>query len=94
MSKTIVTLFGFLIAGVLLAPGWTGKPNDAFKGELRAMAGTWKVVSIETDGFKVPNFVVTEKGPKSTSFSANVAKTAFRFFRWGAAGNHLDLWIA
>jgi uncharacterized protein (TIGR03067 family) len=29
-------------------------PEDAFKKELKALAGTWRPVSIETDGSKVP----------------------------------------
>ena len=30
--------------------------------------------------------------PRSTAFSANLAKNTFRCFKCGAAGNHLDLW--
>src|SRR5579859_4058172 len=32
--------------------------------------------------------------PKSRSFSANVKKQAYRCFRCGSAGNHLDLYAA
>jgi DNA primase len=34
------------------------------------------------------------KNLKSTSFSASLAKNAYRCFRCGAAGNQLDLWMA
>jgi len=32
--------------------------------------------------------------PRSRSFSANLKGNTFRCFRCGAAGNHLDLWVA
>lgn len=33
-------------------------PDDAVKKELKAMAGTWRAVSIETDGKKAPDDVL------------------------------------
>jgi len=34
------------------------------------------------------------KRPRSTSFSANLVRNAYRCFHCGAAGNQLDLWAA
>lgn len=33
-------------------------------------------------------------GPESRSFSVNLARSAYRCFRCGSAGNQLDLWAA
>jgi DNA primase len=52
------------------------------------------LTSVRGDQLRGPCPLPESKGPKSTSFSANNAKKAFRCFRCGAAGNHLDLWVA
>lgn len=56
---TLLTI-GCLLAGFGSAGALGDDPDDAFKEELKALAGTWKAVSIETDGKKAPEDILKQ----------------------------------
>ena len=56
MPRSAAILLGaaLLLAGLGLPNASGGPREDVFKKELKAMAGTWRPVSAENNGFKVP----------------------------------------
>src|SRR5688572_15638449 len=70
--------------------------------ELRAAIAMRDVVAlidfvptvVRGDQLRGPCPLHRSNNPRSTSFSISLGKNAFRCFRCGAAGNHLDLWVA
>src|SRR4051812_32417429 len=56
----LLSTVGFLVAGFGLSGVAGDTKDDASKKELKAIAGTWKPISAETDGIEVPEKVLKE----------------------------------
>lgn len=50
---TVLVVSGFLFAGFGASGAAGDDPDEVFKRELKAISGTWRPVSVETDGMKV-----------------------------------------
>jgi len=54
----MLLIFACLLTGFGSAVALCDGPDDAVKKELKALAGTWKAVSLETDGKPAPDDIV------------------------------------
>ena len=53
-KRAVLVMTYCLLTGLGLADTFGDTSEDAFKHELKALAGTWKPISSETDGNKTP----------------------------------------
>lgn len=58
--QTILLMMCCLLIGLSSSTAFQERQDDAFKTELKAMAGTWRAVSVEKDGQKAPETILKE----------------------------------
>jgi uncharacterized protein (TIGR03067 family) len=57
---TMLVTASSLFTGLASVDAFADDKEDAFKKELKALAGTWKYISLENDGKKVPEETLKE----------------------------------